>query len=79
MGIEFAGSIVGMIFLGWFIDKYAGTGTRWTMICGIVGILGGGYNFIKRAREHTKRQEDAYKVRHSNKTDDTDKSNKPRI
>ena len=61
MGLEFAGSIVGMVLVGWGIDTLAGTGRLWTMILGIVGIIGGGYNFIKRARMYMKAQEAAYR------------------
>ena len=61
MGLEFAGSIVGMVLVGWGIDTLAGTGRIWTMILGIVGIIGGGYNFFKRARRYMKHQEAAYR------------------
>lgn len=63
MGLEFTGSIVGMVFLGWLIDSWAGTGNLWMTILGVMGIIGGGYNFVKRARVHMKRQETAYRAK----------------
>lgn len=61
MGLEFAGSIVGMVLVGWGIDTFFVTGRLWTMILGIVGIIGGGYNFIRHARMYMKIQERAYR------------------
>ena len=64
MGMEFAGSIIGMVFLGWLIDQWAETGRTWTIILGIVGIIGGGNNFIRKARQYMKEQEAKYKASH---------------
>lgn len=49
MVTEFSASILGCIGLGWLIDRWVMTGTRWTLILGIVGIVGAGYNFVRRA------------------------------
>jgi len=49
MGGELAGSIVGMLFLGWLIDKWANTSPRWTIILSVLGLVGGGYNFARQA------------------------------
>lgn len=46
---ELSASIVGSVLVGWFIDRWAGTSPRWTMILGILGIVGGGLNFVRRA------------------------------
>lgn len=46
---EFSAAILGAVLLGWLIDRWAGTSPRWTAILAGVGILGGGYNFIRRA------------------------------
>ena len=70
LGLEFAGSIVGMVLVGWGIDALAGTGRLWTMILGIVGIIGGGYNFLKRARMYMKAQERAYREKQDAKSRD---------
>ncbi|HVZ93135.1 MAG TPA: AtpZ/AtpI family protein [Phycisphaerales bacterium] len=49
LGIELAGAIVGMVLIGWALDTWLKTSPRWMLICGGVGILGGGYNFIRSA------------------------------
>ncbi len=64
MGMEFAGSIIGMVLLGWLIDQWAETDRMWTIILGIVGIIGGGNNFIRKARMYMKEQEAKYKASH---------------
>jgi F0F1-type ATP synthase assembly protein I len=46
---EFSAAIIGGFVLGWLIDRWAGTSPRWTAILAGVGIVGGGYNFIRRA------------------------------
>ncbi|CAE7783481.1 atpB2 [Symbiodinium necroappetens] len=65
MGLEFAGSIIGMGFLGWLIDQWANTGKTWTIVFAVMGIIGGGYNFLKRARTYAKRQDAIYRAKHA--------------
>ncbi|MEQ9616582.1 MAG: AtpZ/AtpI family protein [Phycisphaerales bacterium] len=47
IGMEFASAIIGMLVLGLIIDYFAGTGQRWTVICLIIGIVGGMTNLIR--------------------------------
>lgn len=54
LGMELAASIGGMVLLGWLIDTWAGTGHRWMLILGLVGLVGGGYNFIRGALRYQK-------------------------
>lgn len=54
LGMELTASIGGMVLLGWLIDTWAGTGHRWMLILGIVGLIGGGYNFIRGALKFQK-------------------------
>ncbi len=54
LGMELTASIGGMMLLGWLIDSWAGTGNRWMLILGLVGLIGGGYNFIRGALRYQK-------------------------
>lgn len=50
LGAELFGGIAGMGLLGWVIDRYVvGSGTTWLLVCLVVGIIGGGANFIRQA------------------------------
>ena len=50
LGAELFGGIAGMGLLGWAIDRFVvGSGTTWLLVCLIVGIIGGGANFIRQA------------------------------
>lgn len=49
MGLEFAGAVVVLAAVGWFIDRRAGT-EPWGVIIGtVIGAAGGLYLFIKEA------------------------------
>lgn len=50
MGLELAGSIVVLGFIGWAVDRWAGTSPVWTLVGAGIGLIGGGYNFLRRAR-----------------------------
>lgn len=64
LGVELAGSIIGMVLLGWGLDHWLGTSPRWTLIGAGVGVLGGGYNFIRAALRMNKEATSAYKREH---------------
>jgi F0F1-type ATP synthase assembly protein I len=49
MGSELAGSIVGGVLLGYWIDWKFGTKPTWILVGALIGIVGGFYNFIRRA------------------------------
>ncbi len=49
MGAEFAFGIVGMMLIGWLIDKWLDSSPVGVLIGAGLGILGGGYNFIRQA------------------------------
>lgn len=49
MGMEFAAAVVGLTLFGWWLDRSLGTSPRWTIICAVVGVVGGFYNLIRRA------------------------------
>lgn len=66
LGMEFAAGIIGMAGLGWAIDKWAlkSGGHTALLICAGIGIVGGGYNFIRRALALNKEAAAAYKAAH---------------
>lgn len=49
LGFELAGSIVGGVAIGWWLDRHFGTSPRWTVVLGGVGLVGGFYNLIRTA------------------------------
>ena len=49
MGAEFVAAIVGALILGLLLDRWWGTTPVLTITGVVVGLLGGGYNLIRRA------------------------------
>lgn len=64
MGMELTGSIVGMALLGWLVDRWQGTSPLWTLVLLGVGMVGGGYNFLRSARAISRAEADKWKARH---------------
>lgn len=66
LGMEFAAGIIGMAGLGWAIDRWVlkSGGHTALLICAGIGIVGGGYNFIRRALALNKEAARAYKAAH---------------
>jgi F0F1-type ATP synthase assembly protein I len=66
LGMEFAAGIIGMAGLGWAIDTWLlkSGGHAGLLVCAGVGIIGGGYNFIRRALALNKEAAAAYKAAH---------------
>ncbi len=54
MGLELAGAIVLLGLIGWWIDGRYDTGPWFALTGALIGMLGGGYNFIRRARAMSK-------------------------
>jgi hypothetical protein len=54
MGLELAGAIVLLGLIGWFIDGKYGTGPWFAVTGAVIGIIGGGYNFLRRAKAMSK-------------------------
>jgi F0F1-type ATP synthase assembly protein I len=50
---NFAFGVVGMVVVGWLLEKYVWPGASpWLMIgCAAAGVVAGGYRFIKDANE----------------------------
>ena len=63
MGMELFGSIAAAGLVGWLIDRAAGSGQRWLLICLIVGIIVGGFNFFRRAMAMNRRATETYRRR----------------
>lgn len=53
-----------MTLVGWALDRWLGTSPRWILICGAVGIIGGGYNFIRAALAMNKQAASQYRSEH---------------
>ncbi len=50
MGLEFAGAVGGFALLGWWIDRHWQIEKHWgVLVCGLLGLIGGMYNFIRQA------------------------------
>ena len=49
MGVEFAGSIAAGALIGWLFDQWLNSAPRGVTIGAILGILGGGLNFVRQA------------------------------
>jgi len=49
MGVEFAAALCGLTLVGYWVDRHYGTGNKGTLIGAGIGLLGGGYNFIREA------------------------------
>lgn len=64
MGVELVGAILGMMFIGWLIDRWQGTAPRWLTIGALVGLVGGGLNFIRKALALNKAATEQYKRDH---------------
>lgn len=54
IGIELAGSIVLLAVIGWAVDRWAGTSPWFTLTGAVIGTVGGGYNFLRRAKAMSK-------------------------
>jgi len=61
MGMEFAAAVVGLTLIGYWIDRHYGCGPKGVLIGAVLGIIGGGYNFIREslqaAKDAMKRQD----------------------
>jgi len=50
LGLELVGAILVMGFIGWLVDGWLGTEPVGMLVGGAVGIVGGGYRFIRDAK-----------------------------
>lgn len=70
IGSEFALGVVACTLLGYWVDRHFSTGRRWTLICALLGLVGGFYNLIQQARRWQKAVDAAARVqRESSKGD----------
>lgn len=64
MGTELVGGIVGMLLVGFLLDLWLGT-KPWLAISGaLLGLLAGGYNFIRRALKENRDSIARFKAEH---------------
>ena len=64
LGLELVSAILGMLLVGWILDRWLGTAPRWTTLGAVVGVLGGVYNFIRRALSLNRKAVEAYQREH---------------
>lgn len=49
VGMQFAGGIVGLALLGWWLDGWVGTGKPWFALTGaLLGMVGGMWQLIRQ-------------------------------
>jgi hypothetical protein len=63
MGTEFAFGLVGLLLVGMWVDHTWHTSPRGAITGVAIGIIGGGYNFIRQARNLMRAQEAEQKKR----------------
>ena len=56
MGVELSAAIVGFCLLGIWIDHRYDTGPYGTLICALLGLTGGMFNFIRQSLRAVKEQ-----------------------
>jgi len=49
MGFEFAAAIIGFVLVGYWVDRHYESAPKGVLIGAALGILGGGYNFLRTA------------------------------
>jgi hypothetical protein len=57
MGLEFAAAVAGFVLIGYWIGRHYGNETRGVLIGAVLGLIGGGYNFIRSALQLTREME----------------------
>ncbi len=64
IGFELAAAILGATLVGWLLDRWFGTSPMWTFIGAGIGIIGGGYNFIRSAMRMNRQAIEEYRRAH---------------
>ena len=54
IGFELLAAIIGFSFVGYWIDRHYETEPWGLIVCAVLGIVGGLYNFIRAATRATK-------------------------
>lgn len=49
IGLEFAAAVAVFILIGYWVDRNYGSSPKGVLIGAILGIIGGGYNFIRQS------------------------------
>jgi len=62
--MEFIAAVVGAGLVGWLIDQWVGTFPRWTLVGVVLGLIGGGYNFLRQAVEASHQANEAFQREH---------------
>lgn len=61
LGGEFAAGIIGMIALGWLVDRWLDSKPTGMIVGAALGMVGGGYNFIRQAQRMNRDAQAAYR------------------
>jgi len=67
MAFELLGAIFLFTAIGWGLDYALKSGHRWTLVGAIVGIVAGGYQFIRKAIALNKRELEKYRREHASR------------
>ena len=65
IGLELVAAIVGMMLLGWAVDRWLGSSPVWMLVGLTLGFIGGGYNFIREAMASNRQAKEAYDREHA--------------
>ena len=57
LGFELVAAVAGFAFVGFWIDRHYETDPWGLVICAVLGIVGGLYNFIRAAMKATQRDD----------------------
>lgn len=76
-GIEFGSAVIGATLLGVWIDHYYGTGPKATLILGLVGLVGGMYNFVRSSIRQFREQSREEQGREEQSREDSREEDRP--
>lgn len=69
MGMELTGAILGGALVGWLIDKWLGSAPTGVIIGLVIGMVGGGLNFVRAAMRMNRRAAEDYRRRKAQRGD----------
>lgn len=64
LGVELVGAILGMGLIGWGIDRWLGTQPKAVLAGLLVGVIGGGYSFVRQAQAMNRAAARSYRSEH---------------
>lgn len=70
MGFDFFGAVAGFTAVGYFIGRYYQRIDLGVLIGALLGVIGGGYNFLKTAMKATREAAERDSLRSKSRKDD---------